>query len=111
MEINFGGKKINIYVEKVSEFGKIKGLMFLKKQKAHPLLFEFKKPTRLGIHSFFVFFDFLAIWIDDKNNVLEYKIVKPFNLFIRPRKSFFKLIEIPLNYKYKKVVSVVGRKV
>lgn len=103
MIINFKNEKIKIPVKKISEFGKISGLMFRKKS-AENLLFEFNKETNLRIHSYFVFFNFLALWINEKNKVLEWKIVKPFTLSVKPNKSFFKLIEIPLNKKNEKIV-------
>ena len=70
------------------------------------------KPVRIAIHSFFVFFPFLAIWIDDKNNVVDVKIVNPFKFSVSPKKSFCKLLEIPINKKYLKITNfVVGEKV
>ena len=110
MIINFKNKKVNIPVKKVSELGKIIGLMF-KKKTTDNLLFEFNKKTSLRIHSYFVFFDFLAIWLDKGNRVLEWKIVKSFTPSIKPKKSFFKLIEIPFNKKNEEIVkSFVGKR-
>jgi uncharacterized membrane protein (UPF0127 family) len=110
MIINFKNKNIEIPVKKVSGLGKIIGLMF-KKKTTDNLLFEFNEKTRLRIHSYFVFFDFLAIWLDKKNRVLEWKIIKSFTLNVKPKKSFFKLIEIPFNRKNKKIVkSFVGKR-
>jgi len=87
-------------VKTLSELGKVIGLMFAPKEKARILLFKFEKPVRHALHSFFVFFPFLAIWTDDKNNILEMKIVNPFNPLVKPKKSFYNLVEIPLNKKY-----------
>ena len=110
MIINFKNKKIKISVKKVSELGKTIGLMF-KKKTTENLLFEFNEKTSFRIHSYFVFFDFLAIWLDKKNNVLEWKIVKSFTLSVKPEKSFFKLIEIPFNKKNEKIVKFfVGKR-
>lgn len=107
MKIQNGSKKIEIPdVKKLSEFGKIKGLMFCRRENAKPLLFEFKKPSKTRIHSFFVFFSFLAIWLDSKNKVLEYKIVTPFTLSVSPKKNYFKLLEIPFNKKYGKFIGL-----
>lgn len=83
-----------------SELGKIKGLMFIRKGNAKPLLFSFPKQTSLAIHSFFVFFPFLAVWLDDKDNIMEIKTIKPFIPYIKPKKNFYKLLEIPINKKY-----------
>ena len=79
---------------KVSGLGKILGLMF-RTRKTKPLLFEFDKDTRIAIHSFFVFFPFKAIWLDENNRIIEQKIVKPFSFCVKPRRAFRKLIEIP----------------
>ena len=108
MNIKKEDKRINIgKVKKVNCIGKVVGLMFSRRQKANSLLFEFKKPTKMKIHSFFVFFPFLAIWTDDKNNVLALKEVKPFKLSIGIKKSFSKLVEIPINKKYKKAIELL----
>jgi uncharacterized membrane protein (UPF0127 family) len=72
----------------------ILGLMF-RTRKTSPLLFEFKKNVRMAIHSFFVFFPFKAIWLDENNRIIAQKIVKPFTFCVCPRKPFRKLIEIP----------------
>jgi|TARA_Y100000310_G_scaffold142028_1_gene141458 uncharacterized membrane protein (UPF0127 family) len=103
MEIVYKNQRIKIPVRKVSEFGKAMGLMF-KKKTTDNLVFEFDKNINIRIHSYFVFFDFLAIWINNKNKVIEWEIVKPFILSIKPRKSFIKLIEVPLNKKNKKIL-------
>jgi len=79
---------------KAERFRKFTGLMF-RTRKTKPLLFEFKKDTRMAIHSFFVFFPFKAIWLDKENRIIEQRTVKPFTFCARPRKAFRKLIEIP----------------
>jgi len=114
MEIKIvsGKRKILIDgVEKVSEFGKFRGLMFRKKEKARALLFVFDKSTRMAIHSFFVFFPFVAIWLDDKNEIIEKKFIRPFRLFIKPKKPFHKLLEVPINKKYqRKILNLVDKR-
>ena len=110
MIINFKNQQIKITVKKISELGKIIGLMF-KKKTTENLLFEFNEKTSLRIHSYFVFFDFLAIWLDKKNIVLEWKVIKSFTPNIKPKKPFFKLIEIPFNKKNEEIVkSFVGKR-
>jgi uncharacterized membrane protein (UPF0127 family) len=96
MIVYYKNKKINIPVKKICFFARYVGLMF-KSSKSENLLFEFKKKVRIPIHSCFVFFDFLALWLDEKNHVMKYEIVKPFSLFVRPKKHFSKLVEIPMN--------------
>ncbi len=97
--------------KKVSEFGKFSGLMFIRREKAKALIFEFKNPTQLAIHSCFVFFPFIAIWIDEKNKIISSSTIKPFRIGISPKKSFCKLIEIPFNTRYSKILqTLVGWK-
>ncbi|MGY4884819.1 MAG: hypothetical protein ACP5NZ_04550 [Nanobdellota archaeon] len=97
-------------VKKLSEFGKVIGLMFHSREKCPSMLFEFSSPTKMKIHSIFVFFPFAAIWTDDKNRIIDKKIVKPFRISIGPKKPFYKLVEIPLNRKYvKKVKTLFGK--
>jgi hypothetical protein len=54
-----------------------------------------------------VFFPFVAIWLDDKNKIIDLKVVKSFNFSVSPNKSFCKLVEIPINNKYKKIVKLL----
>lgn len=70
------------------------GLMFRTK-KTKPLVFNFSKPVLIPIHSLFVFFNFVAIWFDKNNKVIDYHIVKPFSLNIKPSRPFIKLVEVP----------------
>ena len=108
--INYRGKKFKLYVRKLSSVGKYMGLMF-KRSKTKNLLFEYAKNSKTGIHSFFVFFEFFIIWLDDKNNILDFRIVKPFEFYINTKKEFRKFIEIPLNAENRKIVEFFfGRK-
>jgi len=96
---NYEGKRRKIEVYKVPKWFEGIGLMFSRRKKAKILLFEFKKPVKMAIHSYFVFFPFLAIWLDSKNKVLDLKIVKPFKIGVLPSEKFTRLIEIPLSVK------------
>jgi uncharacterized membrane protein (UPF0127 family) len=89
-----------------SRWGMAWGLMF-KPENTNALLFEFEKPTRMGIHSFFVFFPFIAVWLDDKNKIVEQKIVQPFTPSIKPAREFVKLLEIPLNNNYSTAIKIL----
>jgi uncharacterized membrane protein (UPF0127 family) len=73
---------------------KIFGLMF-RTRKTSPLVFEFKNDVHIAIHSFFVFFPFRAIWLDENNKIIEQKTVRPFTFSVCPKRPFRKLIEIP----------------
>jgi|TARA_Y100000310_G_C20645692_1_gene796415 uncharacterized membrane protein (UPF0127 family) len=103
MIIHYDSKKIKVPVRKVSALGELTGLMF-KKKNTENLLFSFDKETQINIHSFFVFFNFLAIWLNDKNKIIDFKIIKPFTIAVKPKKPFRKLIELPINAKNKKIL-------
>ena len=108
MKIKKEGKEINIgKVKKVNEFGKAIGLMFSRREKADSLLFKFKKPTKLKIHSHFVFFPFIAIWLDEKNNVLDLRRIKSFKTSNGIKKPYYKLVEIPINKKYNEIIQLL----
>lgn len=102
VSFNFRGKKININAKECKRLNRFFGLMFKGEEEADALLFEFKKPVNFMIHSFFVFFPFIAIWLDEEGNVIEIKRIKPFTMSVRTKRPYKKLLEIPLNEKYKK---------
>lgn len=103
--LNFKGNKIEIPdVVKVSGFKKYTGLMF-KDINTSALLFEFPQATQQPIHSFFCP-DFFAIWLDENNKILEYKLVFSNRSLIKPEKEYKKLLEIPLNEKYSSLTKV-----
>lgn len=95
-EVFYRGRRFSLRAKKVYFLGRIRGLMF-KNDKTEALLFDFSKECREPIHSLFVFFPFLALWLNKRNEILEYKVVRPFTFFVRPKKSFYRLIEIPIN--------------
>jgi uncharacterized membrane protein (UPF0127 family) len=82
----------------------IRGLMFKSQKNVQALLFEFDKPSGISIHSFFVFFPFVAVWFDNRGKVIEIRKIKPFSPFISMKKSYSKLVEIPINKKYHNIV-------
>lgn len=104
--IKLNKREIKINVRKLNEIGKFIGLMFRTRQTKN-LLFSFNKKKRYSIHSLFVFFDFMAIWLDGKNNVLEWKIAKPFSFYIAPKKPFSSMIELPFNKDNKKLIDFI----
>ena len=108
MIIKYNSKNIEIQnVKKLSEFQKGIGLMFHNLEKCPAMLFEFARPTTMMIHSLFVFFKFGAVWLDDKNRIVDKKLVKPFRLAISSEKPFYKLVEIPLNKYNKKEIKIL----
>lgn len=106
---NHGSKKLKINVKKCNSLQKISGLMF-KSKKTPALLFEFSKKTKMAIHSFFVFFPFYAIWLDENNKIIKIKKVKPFTFHVKPTKPFSKLLEIPINNRYKEIIKYLELK-
>ncbi len=106
-KISYKGHRFNVNLKICRGFRKVFGLMLVPKQKAKALLFEFKGPMRKSIHSFLVFFSFIAIWLDEKNKVVDFKVVKPFRFFILPSRSFSKIIEIPLNKEYAHIMEIL----
>jgi len=103
--LNYKNKKINLEVH-ICKW-KFLGLMFARREKAKALLFDFKRLRRISIHSWLVFFDFVAVWLDDKNKIIEVRVVKPFSFSICPKKSFSKLVEIPVNKRYRRQVKLL----
>lgn len=104
MKAIFRGRTFSIKAKKLGAFGKFSGLMF-KDINSENLLFDFEREGRYGIHSVFVFVDFLALWLDSDDKVVDYKVVNPFTFHVCPEKKFKKLIEIPLNNKNKEKFS------
>jgi uncharacterized membrane protein (UPF0127 family) len=103
--LNYKGKKVTISnVKRLSEFGKGIGLMFHRRESCPAMLFEFKKPNKMRIHSLFVFFPFVGVWLDNKNKVLDIKIIRPWKISISPKKKFYKLLEIPINKRYRREI-------
>jgi len=99
-------RKIKIpNVKKLSGFEKVIGLMFSSRKKAKTLLFEFEKPVRISFTSLFVFFPFMIIWLDSKNKVLDFRKVNPFEFHIPSRKPFCRVLEVPFNDNYKKIIN------
>jgi uncharacterized membrane protein (UPF0127 family) len=103
--IGYKNKKIKVTAKDCNFFRKGIGLMFSRKEKAEILLFDFKLKQNISIHSFFVFYDFLAVWLDKKNKVVDIKRVKPFRFCVSPKQACFKLVEIPINRKNRKIVA------
>jgi uncharacterized membrane protein (UPF0127 family) len=101
--LKFRGKIIKARI--CTSLQKISGLMFKKREKAEALLFEFSKPTKLAIHSYFVFFPFIAVWLDENNKIIEIKKVEPFTFHVKPKKPFTKLLEVPINSRYSRNLS------
>ena len=105
---NYRKRKIELDLRVFNWIERFFGLMFTRKKNAKALLFDFKKPGRVPIHSWFVFFPFVAVWLDDENKIIDVKTIRPFTLLISPKKPFCKIIEIPINEKYKQVIELLN---
>lgn len=105
---NYKGRKIVLEAKKCgSLWSRFMGLMFRTKNTAL-LVFIFNKPTKTSIHSLFCP-EFIAVWLDDKNRVVDIKRIESWGLNIKPKKPFKKLIEIPVNSKYKDIIKILAR--
>ncbi len=102
--LKYKNKKFPLEVKKVNFFGKFIGLMFSRREKALALLFDFEKPTNQAIHSLFVFFPFVAIWLDENEKIVEIMKIPSWKFLIKPKKKFVRLIEIPVSKKYSEVI-------
>jgi len=97
-------------VKEVRGLGVVRGLMF-RSCDCENLLFSFNKDVSMAIHSWFVGFDFLAVWLDKDFNVLEYKMIKPWSFHIKPKKKFRYLVEMPVNEENRDIIDkILGEK-
>lgn len=80
-------------LEKCDSFLKrFRGLMFSKRR---DLLFDLSKEKKLGamIHTFFVFFPIRVYWLNEKKEIVDYKMVKPFRIAVPNGKARY-VVEI-----------------
>ena len=103
MRIFYRNKGVEVDVKKTSFLGRLSGLMF-RTREAENLLFDFGRSANISLHSLFVFFDFLVLWLDENDRVIDFKIVKPFALKVNCGRFFRKIVEIPINDKNIKIV-------
>lgn len=107
INLNYQGKKFPLDLFVVPKSLHWLGLMFSRRLRAKALLFEFDREVKMSIHSFFVFFSFLAIWLDSKGKIIEIRKVNPFNFGVSPRKKYKFLIEIPISSSYDEVLDFI----
>lgn len=107
IKIGFHNLIFELSVKKLKGLEKGIGLMFSLRKRAKALLFEFNNPQKINLHSLFVFFPFLVLWLDKENNVLDFKMAKPFRFNISSTKPYSKIIEIPLNSKYRNLIKIL----
>lgn len=107
--LKFSGKKISLRAYVAGGVWRAIGLMFSRRERAKILLFSFKKPARMAIHSLYVFFPFIAVWIDNDGKIMEVRKVKPFSWHVCPKKEFVSLVEIPLSRKYRGITDDIEK--
>lgn len=107
MIIKLRNKKIRINLKKPKFFGRIFGLMF-RTRNTDNLLFAFNKDIKISFHSWFVFFNFIVLYLDSNDRIIEFKLVKPFTFSIECKKKFRKVVEIPVNEKNKHLLSFLN---
>jgi len=99
--IKYGEKEIKIEVGLCRGLHQLRGMMFRKRLTARAILFNFRRKSRPAIHSYFVSFPFIAVWLNAKNKVIDHGIVEPKRLWIVPDKPCYSLLEIPINKYYR----------
>ncbi len=107
--IRYKKKRIKVTAKDCNVLQKFAGLMFSRREKAEMLLFSFRKKQKIRIHSWYIFFPFVAVWLDDRNRVVDLKIVKPFAVCVSHKNKADKLVEIPINNNYREVVTFFRR--
>jgi uncharacterized membrane protein (UPF0127 family) len=107
INFNVGKNKISLEVFKVPWWFEGIGLMFSRRKKAKALIFDLKKEIKMKIHSFFVFYPFFAIWLDENKKIIDIKKVNPFSFGLLPSRNFRYLIEVPINEKYDGVLRII----
>lgn len=116
MKIKYNGKNMNIEVKRLSWIEMGIGLMFkFNREKSKNLLFDIssRRFPEVKLTGLFVFFDFMVLWLDEDNNVVEWKIVKPFTFSVKSPKKFKRFIEIPVSKRNKNLIRFIveGRKI
>lgn len=96
LSLAYKGKRFTLKVHEVGFFRRGIGLMF-RSSRTKILLFSFRHPSRVAITSYFVFFPFVAVWLNKRGTVLEARIIKPFVVAVRPRFPSSYLVEIPFS--------------
>lgn len=84
----------NVFKAEIAKnfFDKVKGLMFSGKKN---ILFFFDQEGFYGIHSFFVFFPFDAIYLDSNKKIVDIiRKIAPFTLYVRNKKPAKYLLEL-----------------
>lgn len=85
-----------------------RGLMF-RRRLERPVIFIFPFLSRVdsAIHSFFVFFPFDAVFLDERKRVVDVRHgIRPFTPFVMPAEKAKYLVEMPAGLARKKKIEV-----
>ena len=111
ISFKYRGKKISLEVSECNILEMGRGLTFRFRESAPALLFNQWRRGSMALTAVFVFFPFLVLWLDKNDNVLEVKRVKPFTYFIDSKTKYTKIVEIPINKKYRReIAAIVGER-
>jgi uncharacterized membrane protein (UPF0127 family) len=97
-------KRFSVDVLRMGLITQFLGLMF-SSSKTKIRLFSYNKDSKVMIHSWFVFYPFLIIWLDEKKKVFGWKKVLPFTSCVIPKTKFRHFIEVPFNSSNKKLLA------
>jgi len=110
ISLQFKNKKLIVRAKRVGFLGRFRGLMF-KSRYSDNLLFEFENGYKSDLHSFFVFFSFLVLWVDGKDRVVDCMFCRPFMTRISTEKGYNRIVELPLNNRNKGIIDFfVGKR-
>ena len=96
IRITHRGRTKLFSVRRMGPVSMYRGLMF-RSRTTDNLLFDYPDDSRRPIHSWFVFFSFLVVWLDKRNRVVEMELVRPFRCCVQPKKKYRRFVELPLN--------------
>ena len=93
-----------------NDLAKASGLMFTRKKRAFGLVFFFKRPSSMELHTWFVFYPIDVLFLDEKCKVMEMKEnFKPFTFYkVKNKAQYF--IEVPKG-TIKKTKTKIGDKI
>jgi uncharacterized protein len=90
------GREVGRFQVCARPLARLRGLMFRRDLPVDGLLFVFpawrRHPRAVGIHTFFVFFPFAAIWLDEEGRIVHAVEARPFRAYAPPRPARY-LIE------------------
>jgi len=90
------GREVGRFQVCARPLARLRGLMFRRDLPVDGLLFVFpawrRHPRAVGIHTFFVFFPFAAIWLDEEERIVHAVEARPFRAYAPPRPARY-LIE------------------